>query len=788
MSQKSNFIVRGGADFSGIKKEMTVLQGQFKGFQAIISGGLQLAGISLGIGALVSFGRKAIEVASDLEEVQNVVDVTFGSMAKDVNDFADTALKQFGLSQLSAKKYTSTMGAMLKSSGLTGEAMKSMAIDLTELSADMASFYNLQNDAAFEKIQAGIAGETKPLRELGINMTVANLEAYALSQGIRESWLEMTQAEQTLLRYNYLLSVTGDAQGDFARTSGSWANQVKLLKEQWQEFMGLMGKALVEILLPVVRFLNEALEALIAVTKEIGKIYVMITGKQIEISDTAGDAADSEIDLSDGVDKAGKAAKKALAPFDELNLLQSSLASGSGGASGLDNIKTNIDTKQITDGLTSGFKDAEDESDKFYLWFTDRWNKLKQMLAVPLFVPAPIFAAIPNPVYDPNWGLEPPPKVEKPVFQPIPSPIYNPNWNLTVPAVSAPVFQPIPNPVYSPNWGLEPPPVPVIEIPTIDYVAYGLSLAALAVKTAESFEGVKTHIYGSMESARAAVNTGLETIRSNFETHKENVGLIAAAASAVLVANIKQGLSTTGTNVNNAISTIQNNLQMFGRNTGNIAAETAKAWANNLSEGYKAASQNFSTFANTTGQNLKAFGSGFLQAAAETARGFVSNMVSGFSSVWNNFKNLMSSIGEEVSGWFRENKSLVLKTTIAAGVIVGAGALALAAPAIIPYAGAALGGLASIPALADGGITNGPMLAMVGDNPGGREVISPLDDLKEMIVSAVTSAMQQSGNSGGSGSGSGDLILKIGETEFARISISAINAEQRRAGRTLLIV
>lgn len=117
--------------------------------------------------------------------------------------------------------------------------MEGMSKKLTELSADMASFYNLSNDMAFEKIRSGISGETEPLKQLGINMSVANLEAYALSQGIRTSFQNMDQASQTLLRYNYLLSVTGDAQGDFARTSNSWANQVKLMGEQWRIFQAL---------------------------------------------------------------------------------------------------------------------------------------------------------------------------------------------------------------------------------------------------------------------------------------------------------------------------------------------------------------------------------------------------------------------------------------------------------------------------------------------------------------------------------------------------------------------
>ncbi len=198
-----------------------------------------------------------------------------------------------------------------------------------------------------------------------------------------------------------------------------------------------------------------------------------------------------------------------------------------------------------------------------------------------------------------------------------------------------------------------------------------------------------------------------------------------------------------GTNFNKTIETVQTNLQTFGKNVATSAAGIAKSFAGNLSEGFKTASSNFANFANTVGQNMRSFGSGFLRASADTARGFVDNMLSGFATVWNNFRNLMSSLGERISGTFRENKSLITKTAIGVGIAVGAGALALAVPAAIPYIAGGLGGLATIPALAKGGITDGPMLALIGDNPGGKEVVSPLDTLQDMLVSAVGTALLQ---------------------------------------------
>lgn len=342
---KSNFIVRGGADFSSIQKEMQKTQKQIVTFQSNLNSSMGIIGkaIKLGLGyislrAITGFVKAATELASDLTEVQNVVDVTFGSMAKDINDFASTALDNFGLSELSAKKFASTMGAMLKSSGLTGESVKNMSIELTKLTADMASFYNLKPEEAFQKIRAGISGETEPLKQLGINMSVANMQAYALAQGITRKWQAMSQAEQTMLRYNYLLSVTKDAQGDFARNVGTWANQTKILTEQWNALKATIGAGFINILMPVVKWLNAIIKR-IQIAAEYFKAFTrLIFGdaqgssgggvvlSDVSDSDSLGDAEEGYNNVGSSAGKAAKdtekAAKKmknALAGFDEIN-------------------------------------------------------------------------------------------------------------------------------------------------------------------------------------------------------------------------------------------------------------------------------------------------------------------------------------------------------------------------------------------------------------------------------------------------------------------------------------
>lgn len=176
-------------------------------------------GFRLGYG-LLNFGKQAFELGSDITEVENVVNVAFGNMASQAYEFASTAKEQFGLSELAALNYAGTMKAVLNSSGVAQDAAAEMSTSLAGLAGDLASFYNISQDVAWDKIMSGMAGEVEPLRRLGINLSVANLEAYALSQGITESYQSMTQAEQVMLRYNYLMAQTAQQQGDFARTSG----------------------------------------------------------------------------------------------------------------------------------------------------------------------------------------------------------------------------------------------------------------------------------------------------------------------------------------------------------------------------------------------------------------------------------------------------------------------------------------------------------------------------------------------------------------------------------------
>jgi hypothetical protein len=309
------------------------------------SSGIKTASFNLGnllktaigfkaIRGLANLGKSAIGFGSAITEIENVVDVSFGSMADEAYKFASTAKEQFGLSELAAKTYSGTMMAMLKSSGVAQNAASDMSITLAGLAGDMASFFNLDTDVAFQKIRAGISGEIEPLRQLGINMSVANMEAYALSQGITTSYNAMTQAEKATIRYNYLMSVTSDMQGDFARTSGTWANQVRLLTLNFQSLSAVIGQGVIAGILPAIQAINALMSKLMQAANVFRNFMYVLMGKKLKgsqsgVSDIVSNLGGIETagdDASSGLDDATSSAKKlkkalSVLPFDQLNQL-----------------------------------------------------------------------------------------------------------------------------------------------------------------------------------------------------------------------------------------------------------------------------------------------------------------------------------------------------------------------------------------------------------------------------------------------------------------------------------
>lgn len=299
------------------------------------------------IKGLVSFSKKYLELGSDLEEVQNVVDVTFTTMSNKVNEFANSAAKNFGLSETMAKQFTGTYGAMAKAFGFTEKSVYNLSTSLTGLAGDVASFYNISQDEAYTKLKSVFTGETESLKDLGVVMSQTALDSFALANGFNKTTKDMGESEKVALRYKFVMDRLSAASGDFIRTSDSWANQVRVLKLQFDSFKASIGQGLINLLTPVIKLLNVLMSKLVMAAQVFKLFTEFITGSKSsgggiaataksadKIAGSMGDAADSSGNIGKNVGKAGKEAKKlakTLLSVDNLNVLSKPDSGNSGG-------------------------------------------------------------------------------------------------------------------------------------------------------------------------------------------------------------------------------------------------------------------------------------------------------------------------------------------------------------------------------------------------------------------------------------------------------------------------
>lgn len=315
--------------------------------------------------------RDAIDISSDLTEVENVVRTTFGNMEYKVNDFVQNSIQQFGMSELSVKQYASTFQAMGTAMDVGGkqienanrflngatdgyiglsDSMSDVSLNLTKLTADMASFYDKDQADVAKDLQSVFTGMVVPLRKYGLDLTQATLKEWAMKNGMDADIKSMTQAEKAMLRYQYVLANTTAAQGDFARTADTWANQVRILKQNFQQLGGIIGGALINAFKPFLRTLNFVMQKVISFATTVTNALGAIFGWKFEVSgggiaEDWSDAASSADDLADSTGKAADNTKKMknnLHALDELNINNGydngtgsgGSGSGAGGAGG----------------------------------------------------------------------------------------------------------------------------------------------------------------------------------------------------------------------------------------------------------------------------------------------------------------------------------------------------------------------------------------------------------------------------------------------------------------------
>jgi hypothetical protein len=286
--------------------------------------------------------KDAIDISSSLTEVENVVSTTFGKYSSLIEEFSKTSIQQYGMSELTAKQVSSRFQAMGTAMGFTQEKMANMSIELTKLTGDMASFYDVSQADVARNLQAIFSGETEPLRKYGIDLTQATLKEWAMKKGLDADISSMTQAQKAMLRYQYVMENTAAAQGDFARTADTWHNQIVVLQQSFQSLAAIVGGVLINAFKPLIRMLNVVMQKVIAFAETVSNALGAIFGWKFEISPagaTLDDMASGADSLSDGLEDAtgnAKKLKKALSvlAFDELNQLSDNKDSSSGSGSG----------------------------------------------------------------------------------------------------------------------------------------------------------------------------------------------------------------------------------------------------------------------------------------------------------------------------------------------------------------------------------------------------------------------------------------------------------------------
>ena len=339
------------------------------GIKSLTSSFLKMSGVLYLFKKFTGGISSSIKYASDLVEVQNVVDNVFGDATQKVEDFSKNSIKNFGMSKLTTKEIASEYQAMANAMGITNEQVQKsnsswsladtevnktadaynnaagsvadMSLNLTKLAADMGSFYNKDYKDIGSQIASGVlSGQSRSLRAYGLDLTQATLKEFAMSQGLNSNVKDMTQAEKTMLRYQYVMAHTKNIQGDFLRTSMSWSNVVRVLGQNFQDLGATIGGIGINAFRPLLIGINNAIlklnEFAIVVSNSLGKIFGWkYVGGGGSASTELEDMADSADGLAGGLGNAADNAKKLksqLQGFDQLNVLSSDSGNGSGGS------------------------------------------------------------------------------------------------------------------------------------------------------------------------------------------------------------------------------------------------------------------------------------------------------------------------------------------------------------------------------------------------------------------------------------------------------------------------
>lgn len=253
-------------DFSKTADVIEGRMGQLEGKTDQMAEGISDAMDSIKVGfataatgaAILSPFIAGLQAASDLEENINKTEVAFGAASQSVLDFADTTLDAFGITGGDALEMASLFGDMGTSLGLTQDKAAEMSKSLVGLAGDLSSFKNISTERAQSALRGVFTGETRSLKDLGIVLNQNTLKQTAASMGINKTMQSMTEAEKVMVRYQAILNATKNAQGDFNRTSESYANS----KRVFEGALGDVSEALGGVIMPLVTKVMQAFSGL----------------------------------------------------------------------------------------------------------------------------------------------------------------------------------------------------------------------------------------------------------------------------------------------------------------------------------------------------------------------------------------------------------------------------------------------------------------------------------------------------------------------------------------------
>lgn len=772
--------------------DLVVNQNQFdrqmRGITNIASKAGKILAGAFAIKKITEFTSACLDLGSDLAEVQNVVDVTFSKMNEQVNNFAQNAVFQFGLSETMAKQYTGTFGAMAKAFGFVESEAYAMSTTLTGLAGDVASFYNITQGEAYTKLKSVFTGETESLKDLGVVMTQTALDQFALANGYGKTTAKMTEQEKVALRYAFVQQQLSLAHGDFARTSDSWANQVRILKLQFDSLRASLGQGFIAAVTPVIKVINTIMGKLVQLANVFSAFMKRLFGVKSDSSSGIGavasdvsSATNAMDNLSNSTSGVGSVAKKAakeikgLMGIDEINTISSTGSdsdSGSGDSSGIGNIGMDdwdfSQQEKATDGLLSK---VEVFADKVRNIFKNISNFIKKHKEIILSIIGGLVSGIIAFFIAGNWGA---------ITGAIASVI---GW-----------IELIPTALGLAGLALTTPAALIAGAVAVVTTAF-----LYLWQTSDSFRNALINGWNALVSALTpyfkAIMGALKLVGYFLVTVLKPILFLLWDAWCTVVDNIVKVTMSLWTNciapvvkflgeclkkiidgLNEIWQAWKPTIEKIGEILIVIWNTCLKPVINWLGNEFIQAFRNVDNYIKPILEGLKIMFNGLID--------FIVGVFTGnWQKAWQGVQNIFRGIFDGLTNIAKKPLNAIIDAINT--MIRGLNKIKL--PNWIPGFGGMGINIPTIPKLAKGGIVDAPTIAMVGES--GKEIVMPLENNTGWITDLANKVAERLPSQSSNTSNNNQPInftIQVGTTTLGKIVIDSINKVQRQAGTTLL--